>query len=79
MTLAIGMTLREIGTGLSEPKRQEAELYEKRRKEKLPEVEYRSLARSNGIAGFLQHRLRFREVSLADDFSAATHWPHAGL
>ena len=54
-------------------------LYEKLRKEKPAEVEYHSLARSNGIAGFLQHRFTFRQVSLADDFSPAAHWPHAGL
>jgi len=57
----------------------ESDPNEKLRQEKPAEVEYHSLACSNGIAGFLQHRLRFRQVSLADDSSPAAHWPDAGL
>jgi hypothetical protein len=53
--------------------------YEKRRQEKPPEVEHHSLARGDGIAGFLQHRLCLHQVSLADDSSLPAHWPNAGL
>ena len=63
----------------SQPQWTQAKLYEKLRKEKPAEVEYHALARSNGIAGFLQHRVRFRKVSLADDCSATAHRPYAGL
>ena len=48
----------------NKPQRKKAHLYDKLRKEEPAEVEYHSLAPSNGIAGFLQHRLRFREVSM---------------
>jgi hypothetical protein len=52
---------------------------EKHRKEKPAEVEHHVLAGSNGTAGFLQHRLRLDQVSLADDSSVAADWPNAGL
>jgi len=53
--------------------------YEKLRQGKPLEVEHRPLARRDGIAGLLQHRIRCHEVSLADYRSPATYWPHAGI
>jgi hypothetical protein len=52
---------------------------DKRRKKQHAEVEHHTLARRNGIASLLQHRLCLNQVSLAGDCSAATYRPHAVL